>query len=93
MITQVVAIKDRALDAFMNPFHAQTLGQAIRSFSDEINRKAQDNNMNQHPEDYDLYHLGAFDNTTGRFTNEEEQPKQIAIGKNCSIARIPGYDL
>lgn len=82
MITQLVAVKDRALDAYSPSFHVQTLGQAIRSFSDQINSKTP-NEMQEHPDDFDLYHLGDYDNTTGKFTNLPEGPKQIAIGKNC----------
>lgn len=87
MITQVVAIKDRALDAFGVPFNVHAVGQAIRSFHDEVNRNpgAGENDIYRHPDDYDLYHLGSYDNTTGQYTNLPE-PKQIAIGKNCKLA-------
>lgn len=85
MITQVVAIKDRALDAYGNPFHVQTVGQAIRSFSDEINRRANDNNMHNHADDFDLYHLATYDNTTGEFTKIPGAPIQVAIGKNVKL--------
>lgn len=77
----VLAIKDRALDAYMRPFHMPTIGTAVRSFQDEINRNATDNPLSQHPEDYDLYELATFDEETGKFANTEPQPKQIAIGK------------
>lgn len=80
----VVSVKDRALDAYGNPFYVHALGQAIRSFSDEINRNAPDNTMYNHAGDYDLYHLGTYDNDTGTFENEE-RPIQIAIGKNLKI--------
>lgn len=79
----VVSVRDRAVDNFGTPFFVVSKGQAIRSFSDEINRKADDNMLNRHPEDYDLYELGEFDNDSGAF--EVSTPKMIAIGKDCFI--------
>lgn len=81
MKVQIVAVRDRAMDAFMRPFFVPTIGMAVRSFQDEVNRRASDNPMNAHPEDYDLYALGTFDEETGRF-EQLEQPKMVAIGKD-----------
>lgn len=78
MIQHVVAVKDRALDAFMRPFCTPTLGAAIRSFQDEVNRK--DSELNKHPEDYDLWHIADWDDNSGDF--KTIKPQQIAIGKN-----------
>lgn len=84
----IVAVRDRAADAFMRPFFVPTRGMAIRSFQDEVNRAAPDNSMNAHPEDYDLFALGTFDEETGQFTgNQTGQPEQIAIGKDSLIAK------
>lgn len=80
MKLEIVAIHDRAADAFGRPISVNALGQAIRSFQDEINRPAENNEMNRHPDDYDLFHLGTYDDNTGELTSLEE-PKQIAIGK------------
>lgn len=80
MIRQIVSIYDRAADAFGPPAFVPALGQAIRNFQDEINRAAPDNSMHNHPDDFDLFHLGTYDDSTGKFHNLEE-PKQIAIGK------------
>lgn len=72
----MLAVRDRQLDAFMRPFCVQTIGQGIRSFGDEVQR--QDQPMYQHPEDYELYHLGDFDEETGKLTSLDK-PKQIAL--------------
>jgi len=79
----IVAVRDRALDAFGRPVYVQALAHAIRSFQDEINRHAPDNEMSKHPEDYDLYYLATYNDDTGQFTNTE-RPTQIAIGKQLS---------
>ena len=78
----MVAIKDRALNAFMRPFFAQTKGQAIRMFNDEVNNH--ESPMFKHPEDYDLYFLGTWNDDTGEYTNAG-MPEQLAIGKNAKI--------
>lgn len=78
------SMKDRAADAFARPMFVPSIGVAIRSFSDEINRDAVDNQLFQHPDDFDLYDLGVFDDSNGRFELYDE-PKQIAIGKQVKI--------
>lgn len=79
----VVSVRDRAADAYGRPFFVAALGQAIRSFTDEVNKKGPDNTIGSHPEDFDLYHLGTFDDATGTF--ECGTPRQIAIGKDVSL--------
>lgn len=79
MIHFIIAVRDRQLDAFMRPFTAQTTGQAIRSFKDEVNRK--DSELHAHPEDYELYQLGTFNEQTGQVT-ALEKPLQLALASN-----------
>lgn len=84
MIIQTFSIKDRATDAFMRPFFAQAIGQAVRMFMDEVNNPQGD--IFKHPDDYDLYHLGTFDDNTGQLQMNPEGPKQVAIGKQFKSA-------
>lgn len=76
----VCVIRDRATDSFGTPIFVMHIGQAIRSFSDEINSKSKDSQLAQHPEDFDLYTLGTFNADTGLF--DVGSPRQIAIGKD-----------
>lgn len=78
------SMKDRAADAFARPMFVPSIGVAIRSFSDEINRQAEDNQLYAHPDDFDLYDLGVFDDSDGSFVLHEK-PIQIAIGKQVKI--------
>lgn len=73
-------VKDRAADAYGRPMFVPSTGIAIRSFSDEINRSAEDNQMFNHSDDFDLYELGEFDDNTGLFSLHE-QPKLLTLGK------------
>ena len=63
----ICSIRDSAADAYGRPFFLPSVGVAIRSFTDEVNRPSEDNQIYQHPEDFDLFELGEFDDTTGRF--------------------------
>lgn len=62
----IVAVKDRAVNAFGTMFHVRTAEEAIRSLLQEANNKQ--SNINAHPEDYDLYNLGTFNDETGQIT-------------------------
>lgn len=83
MILTMFCVRDRATDQFGTPMFLVTAGQAIRSFSDEVNRKAADNQIAAHPEDFDLYCLGTWNSSTGVF--DSKVPEQIAIGKNLLV--------
>lgn len=76
----VCAIRDRATDSYGVPIFVQAVGQAVRSFSDEINKDGADNQLAAHPEDFDLYVLGHYDQDSGLFTTDI--PRQVAIGKD-----------
>lgn len=67
-ILHVCAVRDRQLQAFMRPFTAQSKGQAIRAFRDEVNRK--DSEIHAHPEDYELFHCGYFDDQNGTLSSD-----------------------
>lgn len=75
----IFAVRDRAIDAFNQPIFVRAQGEALRSFIDEVNNPQSP--MNAHPEDYDLYLLGAYDEDTGELV--PEKPKQIMIGKDA----------
>lgn len=80
MIFKVMAIRDKAIEAFGQPVFVASVGQAVRSFGDEIKRADANNGMNKHPEDYDLFLLGTYDDQTG--TLESVDPEVVAVGKN-----------
>lgn len=75
----VCAVKDAALQAFTQPIFVAAPGVAIRSFQDEVNRQADNNQLNAHPEDFDLYLLSEYDDSTGIFLDNE--PRLLTRGK------------
>jgi hypothetical protein len=80
MIYKIVAIRDRAGDVFAQPIFVTNLGGALRSFADEINRKAENNQLNTHPEDFDLFEIGSYNDETAAI--ESQMPRQLAVGKD-----------
>lgn len=78
----VCTIKDRAADAFGRPFYVPAVGVAIRSFQDEVNRPSDDSQIHQHPDDFDLFELGEFDDGTGKF-ELFETPRLLMLGKQA----------
>lgn len=73
----VLAVRDSAMDAFMNPFCAPAIGLASRSFVDEVNNPQSP--MNSHPNDYVLFEVGVFDQDTGKLL-PLEAPRQVIRG-------------
>jgi hypothetical protein len=64
---KVFAVFDSKADAYLQPFFMSTLGQAIRSFTDAA--ASTDHQFGKHAADYTLFHLGDFDDATGKFTD------------------------
>lgn len=80
---KIFCIRDRAADVYGQPIFLQSHGVAIRSFTDEVNREGDNNNLNKHPEDFDLFYLGEYDDADGTF--DVIRPEQIAIGKDVKV--------
>ena len=61
----VCSVFDSAARVFGQPFFVPATGAAIRSVRDEVNRVAADNALYQHPEDFELFSVGQFDDLEG----------------------------
>ena len=78
------SVKDRAADAYGRPMFVPSVGVAIRSFSDEVNRADPENQLHNHPDDFDLYELGVFDDSIGKY-ELRDNPSVIVRGKDVKI--------
>ena len=85
MIVQLYAVRDKKTETFMTPVFQQTKGAAIRSFTDAMQSKEQ-NNLNQHPEDYSLYEVGKWDDQKGVIISQAE-PEQLITGLDISLEK------
>lgn len=81
MKLEIIAVRDRAANCYGQPQFVPNLGAAIRSFGDEVNRADTNNPLYNHPEDFDLYHLGWYGDGDAYF-ELMQSPKQIAVGAN-----------
>lgn len=77
----VCSVFDSATEAFGRPIFVPHVGQALRGFSDEVRRSAQDNDLFKHSDDFVLYLLGEFDDSDGRF-HVASAPTVVVRGKD-----------
>lgn len=75
----LITIKDNAVQAFQPINTVRAKGEAIRGFQDAINNE-QNRQLHKHPEDFDLYLVGTFDDETGEIT--VQKPELIIRGKD-----------
>lgn len=75
----ICSVWDSAIGSYGRPFFVPSRGVAMRSFQDEVRRKADDNPMNAHPEDFELFYLAEFDDQTGLFAEQLQQSLLRAV--------------
>lgn len=78
----ICAIRDSASDAYGVPMFMASLGQAIRSFSDEVLNPRENNMLNRHPADFELHHLGVYDDSNAEFQTDGP-PRLLIRGLDC----------
>lgn len=66
MILRAYSIYDRKALQYHPPFYASTDASAVRSLADLANDNQ--TTVGRHPADYVLYHIGEYDDQTGRLT-------------------------
>lgn len=62
----IVAVRDLKASAFVHPHLQVSDGVAVRAFSDAVLDK--NSAVSAHPQDYQLFHCGDFDDRTGIVT-------------------------
>lgn len=67
MIQKAYSIYDSKAEAYSRPFFAINKAMAIRSFQDIA--ADQQHPIGQHPEDYTLFEIGQWDDTTSELKN------------------------
>lgn len=72
MIHEVFSVYDKKAKAFITPFFLPTVGMAVRAFTDAVNQEG--HAWNKHPEDYQLFKIGQFDDSNGVVTPEISEP-------------------
>lgn len=76
----IITVKDNAVEAFQPVSNVRAKGEAIRSFIDAINNP-QNKQLHDHPEDFDLYTVGTYDDQTGNIT--PHTPERLMRGTDA----------
>lgn len=82
-----VCVRDRAAETYGMPFFVPTESLALRSFVNEVNRADEKNPLFTNSEDFELYVVGTFDDSSGVFERSVDEkgafrPKLLAVGKD-----------
>lgn len=64
---KVYTLRDRQSGLFGKPVFALALGLVVRELTDVVNSGRSEEPLVQHPEDFQLYCLGEFDDSKGLF--------------------------
>ena len=84
MRREIYLIRDTALDAFLVPMFFQSRGAAMRAFADEVNRVDPQNTMNAHPEHFQMYYAGIYEDTRGIF---ESVPPEFVVDAQSVVLK------
>lgn len=79
----VCSVFDSAVQAFQRPFFVPSIGAAIRSFTDEVNRDHAENLLNKHPQDFCLHYLCDFMEDSGQFSTDAEGSRVLIRGQDA----------
>lgn len=82
MKLQVMAVLDLKAHAFSNPFYIAHEDLAVRAFVEAA--RTPGNSIYKYPEEHQLYHLGEFDDNSGRFTMLP-QPVLVFAGNQLAV--------
>lgn len=66
----IFCVRDSASQLWSQPFSSSSVGEARRGFSDECNREG--SQYFRHPEDFELYELGLYDEADASFSLNEK---------------------
>lgn len=80
---RVYAVYDSCAKAYLPPFHLPRDEMASRAFTDCVNSAS--HQFAEHTEDYALYTLGTFDDSTGIYVNHTPGPRLICTGLGVKI--------
>lgn len=84
MVHKAFSIRDSKGEVFNPPFYKHTHGEAERDFTSLV--RDEKSMVSKYPEDFDLYHVGTYDDQTGVFKSLETP---LHIIKAVNLAQKP----
>lgn len=73
-------------EVFSQPWFHSTPAAAVRTFNDLVNSPERGGMMNSHPEDYQLFQMGEWDDNSGKFSTLDI-PKHLVSGSSITNER------
>lgn len=73
----ICSVRDSAADCYQRPFFMPTPAVAVRLFGDEVKNTDENNPMNRHPEHFELFEIGVFDDASAKVTMLDS-PRSLA---------------
>lgn len=71
MLHNVFAVRDVCVNTFLLPMYFQNSAAAVRALGDAVNGPpGKDNLFASHPEHFQLYQIGKFDDESGQLLSE-----------------------
>lgn len=67
MLLNIIVIRDSAAGVFSQPQFVASVGGFVRAFGDQIKAGNKDDALAQHPEDFEAFHIGTYDDNSRRF--------------------------
>lgn len=83
MKKNLFSIRDTKAEMYFTPWSKSTIGEAERDFSELAKNK--ETSVGKYPEDFDLFHVGEFDEKTGKIT-PFDTPRHILKANAVSAA-------
>lgn len=80
---EAFSVHDVKAEAYHAPFFQHMLAQGKRTFSDCINSESHP--FGKHPHDYTLFHVGEFDDNTGKIS---PFPSAISLGNGVEYIAV-----
>lgn len=77
----VICIRDSAAGVFSQPNFVPSVGAFVRAFGDKVKSGAKDDPLCEHPEDFEAFNMGDFDDNTGEF-NLLARPVSVCRGSD-----------
>lgn len=82
MLMYIYTVRDSAAQVFGRPFYLANPGVAVRVFTDQVNDPSDgQNDLFRHPDDFELFELGTFDDSSGIF-EIHMSPRPICTAKS-----------
>jgi len=88
MKQEILSAYDSKAAVFCTPFFAPLVAIALRAFAGAVNKPG--STIYDHPEDFTLYHMGEFEDSTGEFTMKKQPvPLAVAASLKKHVMLIP----